>query len=278
MSQRGPELTALDPVHWSEELEDEQRRRLRRGLVVSGVVHLLCVALLFVAPEPEPFAMPQAITVDLVAAVPAPAKPAAPAKPKPVVAVPPAPPPPPPKPKVKLLPKEAPTPTPQPKAEPKPKPEPTPRPEPKPEVRRPERPKELSYDDALAQLRSEVGEESPVVPAPEPVAKAETSAPAGATSSRGMPVAPEVAAWSLAVMRHIRANWIMPSEFRDSGLAAMLEIDVAEDGRVLGQPELVRSSGNPYFDDNAIRAVVKASPLPHPPKTGRRTLIFTSED
>lgn len=276
MSQRGSELTALDSAHWTEELEDEQRRRLCRGLVVSGVVHLLCVAVLFVAPEPEPFAMPQAITVDLVAALPAPEKPAAPAKPKPVVAVPPAPAPS--KPKVKLLPKEAPTPTPQPKAAPKPEPKPTPRPEPKPEVRRPERPEELSYDDALAQLRSEVGEESPVVPAPEPVAKAETPAPAGSTSSRGIPVAPEVAAWNLAVMRHIRANWITPPEFRESGLAAMLEIDVAEDGRVLGEPELVRSSGNPWFDDNAKRAVVRASPLPPAPKAGRRTLIFTSED
>lgn len=70
----------------------------------------------------------------------------------------------------------------------------------------------------------------------------------------------------------------MPPEFRESELDAELVVEVAADGRVLGEPELVRSSGNPFYDDNAIRAIRKSSPLPPPPKAGKRTIIFKSEE
>jgi len=265
-------------MSWLGDTDDAERRRFRLALAGSLAAHVVLVVLLSLAPRPQAMLLSQAITVDLVAAVPSPpssapkapqkAAPAKPAPPKP------APPPPPPKPKVKILPKQAPTPVVQ--AKPKPEPKPTPRPE--PIVQRPERPKELSLDDALAQLQGEVGEESLLVAPKEVVANAPVN-PAPAGSSRtGVLVSPEVAAWNLAVMRHIRSVWITPPEFRRSGLAAQLEIEVAVDGRVLGNPKLVRSSGNPFFDDNAVRAVAKASPLPEPPKAGRRTLIFTSEE
>lgn len=261
-------------MSWLGETDDSARRRFRLALLGSLAAHVIVVVLLSLAPRPQAILLTQAITVDLVAAVPSPpsaapkAAPARPAPPKP------APPPPPPKPKVKILPKEAPTPV----VQAKPRPEPKPVPKPEPIVARPERPKELSLDDALAQLQGEVGEESLLVPPKEVVANAPV-APTPASSNRsGVLVSPEVAAWNLAVMRHIRANWITPPEFRRSGLAAQLEIDVAVDGRVLGTPELVRSSGNPFFDDNAVRAVVRASPLPPAPKAGVRTLIFTSEE
>jgi TonB family protein len=261
-------------MSWLGETDDASRRRFRLAVLGSLAAHVIVVVLLSFAPRPQAMLLSQAITVDLVAAVPSPpsaAPKAAPAKPAPPK---PAPPPPPPKPKVKILPKEAPTPV----VQAKPKPEPKPPPKPEPIVKRPERPKELSLDDALAQLQGEVGEESLLAPPKQVVANAPVN-PTPATSSRtGVLVSPEVAAWNLAVMRHIRSVWITPPEFRRSGLAAQLEIDVAVDGRVLGSPKLVRSSGNPFFDDNAIRAVVRASPLPPAPKAGRRTLIFTSEE
>lgn len=265
-------------MSWLGEVDDTQRRRFRTALLVSGAAHVVLAIALSYAPRPEAMLLSQAMTVDLVAAVPAPpstAPKAAPSKPAPPK---PAPPPPPPKPKVKLLPKDAPTPVVQAKPKPEPKPDPIPKPRPEPVVARPEKPKELSYDDALAQLRNDVGEESPVVPAPQVVANAQVGPATVASSQSGVLVSPEVAAWNLAVMRHIRAVWITPPEFRRSGLAAQLEMDVAVDGRVVGVPKLIRSSGNPFFDDNAVRAVVRASPLPPAPKAGRRTLIFTSEE
>ncbi len=68
------------------------------------------------------------------------------------------------------------------------------------------------------------------------------------------------------VKRHLRDKWITPPEFRQAGLMTELEVQIAADGRVLGVPEVIRSSGNPHYDDNTVRAVISASPLPPPPR------------
>jgi TonB family protein len=232
-------------------------------MLISLAAHLALVAALSLSPEPEPFVMPASITVDLVASLPSAAPP-----PKAAVAPPPEPaakpvPAAPPKPKVKILPKKAPSATAKPRVPPKPEP-----------VVRRERPKELSYDDALAQLRSEMGESTPQAP----VQQSAQAAPTARANPTGIRVSPEVLAWNNAVKTHIRSNLITLPEFRESGLAAVLEVNVAVDGRVLGQPKLARSSGNPFYDDNALRAVLKSSPLPAPPAAGTHTIIFTSEE
>ncbi len=235
----------------------ETAAQMRSLLLLSAAGHILLVLALGLTPAPAPLRMPPVLTVDLVAALPSAPVPT-PAAPAPAPA---------PKPKVKILPKKAPPAVVKPKAKPKPKPEPV--------LRRRERPKELKYEDALAKLRGEV-DAAPLLAAPSPAAAA-PAAPSGGPS-RGLRVAPELLAWHQAVKQHVRGVWITPPEFRDSGLAAELVIDVAADGTILGQPELVASSGNPFYDDNAVRALVKASPLPAPPKAGRRTLVFTPEE
>ncbi len=241
---------------------------MRRLLIFSALGHLLLILGLMLTPGPPRFRIPPALTVDLVAAFPssppAPPSPPSPArKPEPVIA-------PPPKPRVKILPKQAPPAV----AKPKPKPEP----KPEPRIQRRPRPKELAYEDALAQLRAETADSAPAIVPPVPAAAPPASARAAARSSPGVKVAPELLAWHRAVKRHVRAVWITPPEFRNRALAAELVIDVAADGRVLGRPELVTSSGNPFYDDNAIRALIRSSPLPPPPKAGRRTLIFSPEE
>ena len=232
----------------------ETAGQMRSLLLLSAAGHILLVLALGLAPAPAPLRMPPVLTVDLVAALPSAPVPAPPA-PAPAA-----------KPKVKILPKKAPPAVV--KAKPKPKPEPV--------LRRRERPKELKYEDALAKLRGEV-DAAPLLVAPSPAAAAAPEASSG-RPGQGLRVAPELLAWHLAVKQHVRRVWITPPEFRDRGLAAELVIDVAADGTVLGQPELVASSGNPFYDDNAVRALVKASPLPAPPKAGRRTLVFTPEE
>ncbi len=257
-------------MDWVEGQRVESGWSMRSLLVLSLVGHLCLMLGLMLTPGPAPLRMPQSLTVELVAAVPvAPKPPAPPPAPTPTPTPTPAPAPPPPKPKVKILPKQAPSV--QLKPKPKPKPEPA--------LHRRPRPKELAYEDALAQLRGELGEPPAAMDSPEP---AESPAPApdspSARSSQGVKVDPELLAWHQAVKRHIRAGWVNPHEFRNRGLAAELVIDVAIDGRLLGRPKLVASSGNPFYDDNAVRALTRVSPLPPPPKAGPRTIVFTSEE
>jgi TonB family protein len=265
-------------MDWVEGQRAESGWSMRSLLVLSLVGHLCLMLGLMLTPGPAPLRIPQALTVELVAAIPVAPKPPAPTPapaptptPTPTPAPAPTPAPPPPKPKVKILPKQAPSV--QLKPKPKPKPEPA--------LRRRPRPKELAYEDALAQLRGELGEPPAAMDSPEP---AESPAPPAAAdspsaqSSLGVKVDPVLLAWHQAVKRHIRAVWINPQEFRNRGLAAELVIDVAIDGRVLGRPKLVASSGNPFYDDNAVRALTRVSPLPPPPKAGLRTIVFTSEE
>ena len=50
-------------------------------------------------------------------------------------------------------------------------------------------------------------------------------------------------------------------------LVAVVRIKIQRDGYVPSSGvEIVRSSGNDYFDKSVVRAVMKASPLPVPPE------------
>ena len=252
-------MSMVAAMHLVRDQRAEAQRQMRGLVLFSALGHAFLVVLAALTPGPAPLRIPPALTVDLFAALPS-----APAPPAPARVIP-APAPPKPTPAVKILPKQAPVAM----IKPKPKPKPV------PVVERRARPKELAYEDALAQLRGEVGEVAPPSAAP-PSARVLAAAPTA--PARGLKVAPELLAWHLAVKRHVRANWITPPEFRASGLAAELVVDVAADGRILGRPELVGSSGNPFYDDNAVRALLKASPLPAPPEAGRRTIVFTPEE
>jgi TonB family protein len=244
---------------WARLRGERERRAIRRGLLVSGVAHVLFVLILFGLPGPAPSPLPAVVSVDLMAALPhAPAPAAKPAAaprarppappPKPAVAPPPAP-----EPKKKVLPREAP------KASAKPVPRRAPEPAP------------LDYDEALSSLRDELGE-----PAPDAEAVVDSApAPAGGGPGR---VDPELAAWQVAVNRALARSWVTPAEYRDSNLRTLLVVTVMRDGTVLGEPRVQRSSGSPNFDDNAVRAVLQASPLPPPPSAGDWPFLFNPND
>ncbi|MBW2501210.1 MAG: TonB family protein [Deltaproteobacteria bacterium] len=159
----------------------------------------------------------------------------------------------------------------------KPKPKPAPQPAPV----RPAPDPELSYEEAMAALDQELGVDetaellTPTTPGEATGAPAESSGQPA--SSRGVVVSPELAAWSLATRRRVQSVWVTPAAFRGRGLATHLELRLSATGEVLGEPRVVGSSGDPYFDDNAVRAVLKANPLPAPPKPGLRVFVFRSE-
>jgi len=96
-------------------------------------------------------------------------------------------------------------------------------------------------------------------------------------SRAGAVVSPELAKWNLETQRRIQSRWVTPPNFRNRGLATSLELRLSAAGDVIGKPKVVRSSGDPFFDDNAVRAVMTAAPLPAPPKPGRRVFLFNAE-
>jgi colicin import membrane protein len=155
-----------------------------------------------------------------------------------------------PPPKRVVLPKQAPAAVPKRRAEPKPDP--------------------LTYDDALSALREELGEEL-VEPAP---AEAEASVVAPEAAQQ---IDPELASWVRATRRHLRERWVTPPEFLNRGLVTVVEVTLATNGAVRGDPRVVRSSGDPYWDENAVRAMLATAPLPAPPSSGVWTFVFHAE-
>jgi protein TonB len=229
---------------WEVAYTAARRRQFRILLGASLAFHVLAVSALAFVPEPASPPLGRVISVDLLSLpAPAPAKPA-PAPPKKIV-----------------LPKKAPA------VRAKPQP-----------VSRPPRPKELDYDEALSNLRSEMGEPEPQAPPAEVELAASEEVEAAVTEGEGgATVNEEARAWVGAVKRRLRSQYVTPPEFLNRALVTMLQVLLTAEGEVLGTPEVVLGSGDPFWDDNAIRTVKKASPLPPPPEAGTWTFTFSSE-
>jgi colicin import membrane protein len=229
---------------------DLRRQELRRLIAISMAAHLVVVAFFGFSPESKISVPRGVISVELVRA-PAAARPttSAPVA-KPV----------PPKPKKVVLPAEPTTPKIKPKVV-------------KPEVvEKPAPAKE--YEDVLAQLRAESGEDAP----PTEIAEAAPAVIGSPGSPTGVAISPEVAAWLKKAKIHVRKAWILPPGFRTQALEARVEVNLDASGGVRGTPRLSRRSGNPWYDEGVIRAIQKSSPLPPPPEAGKWNFVFLPED
>lgn len=246
----------------SEQRDRVRKKELRFWVGSSVVAHVGVVVLLAVAPAPVARPLPAVLTVNLVAGVPAPRPKAsaprpAPAKPEPAPR------------------KAKPVATPEPVA--KAKPAPTKKLLPKKATEsKPKRvrPRELDFDEALAQLRDEMGEPEPTRTDAPPGADAPSDAPSAADAAETTDA--QLAAWVSATIRHVRSVYVTPPEFLSQNLVTHLRVTLTAGGMVVGTPEVVRSSGNPFWDDNAVRALVRASPLPAPPTPGVWAFAFPS--
>lgn len=74
-----------------------------------------------------------------------------------------------------------------------------------------------------------------------------------------------------AVERHVRAQWALPQWLANKDLKAQVRVKFDERGHVIAK-QLVRSSGNPAFDEVVMETVTKASPAPAPPEKFVRLL------
>jgi outer membrane biosynthesis protein TonB len=229
-----------------------RRRELGPFLLASAIAHLGLMAIFLYTPEAKISAPRGVMTWELVAA-PAAIKPSPPA---PI------------KPKKVVLPAEPTTPKPKPKPVPKPvakvkPPPPVPAPVP-----------EQQYEDVLAQLREESGENTP----PVEVAAAAPAVTGPVGSPDGMAVSPEVLAWLKRAKIHVRNNWKLLPGFRTQLLEAQVKVDLGLGGEVRGTPQVTQASGNPWYDEGVVRAIQKSSPLPAPPEAGPWNFVFRPED
>ena len=234
----------------------------------SALVHLGALGLVMAAPSASRDAPPRVISVELVEPPPS----AAPQKPAPAPVAKPAPPkpPPPPKPKQTVLP-ENPT-QPKPKAKPEPKPE---KPPEKEIFEEPDEKQEKSLEELMAELRGDSAEPAPA-PA-EPVETARVPSP-GATSGTGDPLSAEERTWHAQVIRRMKGIWVVPPGFRTQPLETHVMVRLDAAGNILGEPQITRRSGNPWFDDGVIIGLTKANPLPPPPEAGEWPMVFKPED
>jgi protein TonB len=226
--------------------------------MVSALAHAALGFFLVFSPRGD-VVMPQgAIAVELVSLPsPAPAPAAKAARPAP---------PPPPAPKQVVLPKETAPLKPEAKADPKPAAPP------KPKAAPPAEPAtEREYSDVLSELRAEVGDEAPS-PSPAPAQTAAVGSPTG------QPVSPAFLAWERKARIHIRQNWVVPPSFRNEPLRTSIAVDLDAGGTILGEPRIVKRSGNPWYDDGVVRSIQKASPLPAPPEAGEWSFVFVADE
>ncbi|MBY0401493.1 TonB C-terminal domain-containing protein [Myxococcota bacterium] len=166
----------------------------------------------------------------------------------------------------------------------KPKEAAKPEPQEKPAEKPPPKPaeKDLSYEDAMKSLDEELGEdetEDLLARAPaRPNVRRSTEASGASQSSSGVKIDPALAAWYLETKRLIQSKWVTPANFVGRGLQTVMELKLSASGALIGEPVVVRTSGDPYFDDNAVRAVLSVAPLPPTPKPGKTIFIFSAEE
>jgi len=247
----------------------EKRTFLHVSLIVSVVLHVVLLAVLFIAARQRIAPVrPTAYEVTLAPANMA--LPEAQPQPKPAPPPEPIPPPPveedlePPKPpepepaeqsEIALKPKEEKKPEPPkvekkpepPKAKEKPEPEP---PKPKPE---PPKPKE--------EVAPEPSKPEPPAPAPD--------APRSSTVTMHQQLPSALSSWGRLVQRKVEAVWRVPTGIilgADEN-RAVVSFFVSRDGQLIGEPQVISMGTNPVLAESGVRAIQLAAPFPPLPGT-----------
>ena len=151
------------------------------------------------------------------------------------------------------------------KPEPKPVPKPKPKPEPKPVPKKtpPKVDPEQQRQAAIARIKAQLEQKNA-----EEAERRESAAVAGSLLD----------IWKSLVDQQVRRFWVIPDTLADRrDLEAVIIMEIDKNGHLTGTT-IEKSSGNPHYDQSALRAATKAAPFPPPPmgeapvKVG---LIFT---
>ncbi len=138
----------------------------------------------------------------------------------------------------------------------------------KPEVKKVDKQREKRMDSALAKIRSieklkqqaESEEENETIGA---IVKGNKVSPGTSLSGEAKEAA-EVSYFE-RVRDRVSEHWSLPPWLARQELSAQMLIQIDKQGRITRQ-KLVKSSGNPQFDEAITRALKDAQPLPTPPQ------------
>jgi TonB family protein len=89
--------------------------------------------------------------------------------------------------------------------------------------------------------------------------------PSGSVDGSGRAASALLGMYGNRVKEAINREWAMPDMLKPQGLEARLIVVVSRDGKVLDL-RVEKASGNSLFDESAVRAVRRASPLPALPE------------
>jgi TonB family protein len=125
---------------------------------------------------------------------------------------------------------------------------------------------------AIKHINSELKKQQMLHAIQEAVKGSNSSAPAGTNakqasggqgSGSGLPSGPAAEEYYASLWQKIHDAWLVPSSMAASsyGYETIIAITIHKDGTITDM-SVEKSSGNIYFDQTAIRAIKKASPLP----------------
>ncbi|MDY0397884.1 MAG: TonB C-terminal domain-containing protein [Desulfuromonas thiophila] len=103
------------------------------------------------------------------------------------------------------------------------------------------------------------------------------TAPVGQVGGSGDQIGADMRAW---IEEKLASNWILPDTYRDRGLRAEMRLRFSPQGALLSF-NLIRSSGNAFFDDSVQRAValLQQEGLPTPlERVLELTIAFDPEE
>ena len=224
-----------------------------RSFALSAAVHIVLALVLFLGVRWQS-SPPDTIEVDLVEAPPPP--------PAPVVEAPKPPPPAPPKVEPEVKP---PPPVAKPDIVEREKPKPKPKPEPKKVEKKaveakpkPDPTLQKRMQEQLAAEQRALDQQRAERELRDLIAKQQADAARKASAARASALGDSIS----RIQAKVRGGWILPQDLQGNPEAIFLVVQLPT-GEVLST-KLVKSSGNPAYDNAVERAILKASPLPLP--------------
>ncbi len=149
-----------------------------------------------------------------------------------------------------------------------------------------------SVENAIARLENQVDRQPPPETADDARSRLKQAEPdrrqpvkisgRGAAGSRSRQQLEAIEIYKLEIRYHILKNWVYSSQLAgtDEALRTVIGINIAADGRIT-DTWFDKRSGNDYYDNSALKAVMKSNPLPRLPdgyETYTLGLEFTPSD